>query len=75
VPSAVLVGGDVIAVDDTSKQNGYFRGLIEVLEHQTVPEWLSLNPSQMSGTMVTVPTREQIDVPLKEQLIVEFYSR
>jgi small subunit ribosomal protein S4 len=75
VPSALVKAGDAIVVREQSKQNGYFRELISVLEHQTVPEWLTLNPSQMSATMVAAPTREQIDVPLTEQLIVEYYSR
>lgn len=75
VPSAVLKAGDTLAVNELSRQNAYFSSLTEVLEHQTVPEWLSLNPSQMSAALVAVPTRQQIDVPLREQLIVEFYSR
>jgi len=40
-----------------------------------VPEWLSLNASEMSGTVVSLPKREQIDVPVDEQLIVAYYSR
>ena len=75
IPSAILKAGDTLAVSENSRRNGYFRELTEVLEHQTVPEWLSLNPSEMSAALVAVPTREQIDVPLNEQLIVEFYSR
>jgi small subunit ribosomal protein S4 len=75
VPSALVKAGDVITVREASKQNGYFRNLGEVLEHRSVPEWLSLNPAEVSGTVVAIPTREQIDVPLSEQLIVEFYSR
>jgi len=75
VPSSLVKAGDAIVVREQSKQNGYFRGLTEVLEHQTVPEWLSLDPSQMSAKMIAAPTREQIDVPLTEQLIVEYYSR
>jgi small subunit ribosomal protein S4 len=75
VPSALVKAGDVITVREISKQNGYFRGLTEALEHRSVPEWLNLNPAEMSGTVVAIPTREQIDVPLSEQLIVEFYSR
>jgi small subunit ribosomal protein S4 len=75
VPSALLKAGDALTVREQSRQNGYFRALVEVLEHQTVPEWLTLNASQMSATMVAAPTRQQIDVPLTEQLIVEYYSR
>lgn len=75
VPSALVKPGDVITVREASKQNGYFRGLTEVLEHRSIPEWLNLNPSEIIGTVVALPTREQIDVPLSEQLIVEYYSR
>ncbi len=75
VPSALVKAGDVITVREASKQNGYFRGLIEALEHRSVPDWLNLNPAEISGTVVAIPAREQIDVPLSEQLIVEFYSR
>lgn len=75
VPSALAKPGDVIAVRENSQQNGYFQGLREVLEHREVPAWLSLNVSDLSGTVVSVPTREEIDVPIQEQLIVEFYSR
>lgn len=75
VPSALVKAGDVITVREASKQNGYFRGLAEVLEHRSVPEWLSLNPADVSGVVVAIPAREQIDVPISEQLIVEYYSR
>jgi small subunit ribosomal protein S4 len=75
IPSALVETGDVIRVRGRSRDNGYFRGLTEVLEHANVPEWLSLNASDMSGTVLSLPTREQIDVPVNEQLIVEYYSR
>ena len=75
VASALVSAGDVIRVRESSRQNGYFRGLREILEHRSVPDWLSLNPEAMSGTVVGLPTRKQIDVPLAEQLIVAYYSR
>jgi len=75
VPSALVRAGDRVSVRELSRPNGYFRGLTEVLEHRSVTEWLSLDPATMSGTIVTLPTREQIDVPFREQLVVEFYSR
>jgi small subunit ribosomal protein S4 len=73
--SALVKAGDIIEVHESSKQNGYFREMREVLEHRSVVEWLSLNAAEMSATVVALPTREQIDVPLTEQLIVEYYSR
>ncbi len=75
IPSALVSVGDVIAVRESSRRNGHFRGMQEVLEHQNVPEWLRLNPAEMTGTVVALPTREQIDVPINEQLVVEYYSR
>ena len=74
-PSALVSMGDEIQVREISRRNSYFRGLAEVLEHRSVPEWLSLNASEMSGGVVALPSRAQIEVPLQEQLIVEFYSR
>jgi small subunit ribosomal protein S4 len=75
IASALVNAGDVIEVREGSKQNGYFQALKDVLEHRSVPGWLSLNAAEMSATVVALPTREQIEVPLTEQLIVEFYSR
>jgi small subunit ribosomal protein S4 len=75
VPSALVKLHDEIKVHESSKQNSYFRALGQVLEHRSVPEWLSLNAAELSGTVLALPTRAQIDVPLTEQLIVEFYSR
>jgi len=75
VASALVKANDVIKVHESSRQNAYFLALGQVLEHRSVPEWLSLNAAEMSGTILALPTREQIDVPLTEQLIVEYYSR
>ena len=75
IPSALVKVGDVVKVREIRAKNGYFSGMGEVLEHKTVPDWLSLNAAEMSGTVLAAPTRDQIDVPVQEQLIVEYYSR
>lgn len=75
IPSALLKPGDIVTVHDTSRQNGYFKNLAEVLEHREPISWLSIDTANMTGTVVALPTREQIDVPIQEQLIVEYYSR
>lgn len=75
IPSALVSAGDVISVAENSQRNGYFQAIAEVLEHRGVPEWLSLNAAALSGTVMTLPTRNQIDTPVNEQLIVEYYSR
>jgi small subunit ribosomal protein S4 len=73
--SMLLNAGDVIAVRERSRKLNYFRELPAVLEQRDVPEWLAVEPSQMMGRVVALPTREVIDQPLDEQLIVEYYSR
>ena len=75
ISSALVTAGDEVRIRESSKDNGHFRGLAEILELRSVPEWLSLNASEMSGIVVSLPKREQIDVPVAEQLIVAYYSR
>lgn len=75
VPSILVKVGDVIQVRETSKESPKFQELKEQAAYKTVPEWLSADAENMSGTVLSYPTREQIDTPVKEQLIVELYSR
>jgi len=75
IPSALVKVGDEIRVHESKRQNAYFQSVKEILEHRSVPEWLSLDVESMSGRVVSLPTREQIDAPVTEQLIVEYYSR
>lgn len=74
-PSALLTPGDVVSVRQKSRQRKYFKELSAVLEQRSVPSWLALEPSQMSGRVLALPTREAIEQPLDESLIVEYYSR
>jgi small subunit ribosomal protein S4 len=75
IPSALVKVGDEIRVRESSRPSPYFQSVKEILEHRSVPEWLSLDVEAMSGRVVSFPTREQIDAPVTEQLIVEYYSR
>ncbi len=75
VPSALVSAGDVIAVRENKRGNGQFQGLQEVLERQDVVPWLRLDAAAMQGTVLAEPTRDMIDTPVQEQLIVEYYSR
>lgn len=74
-PSMLVKGNDVITVRERSRKLTYFQDLHKVLEHVTPPEWLSVDAANMQGQVQSLPSREQLDVPIKEQLIVEFYSR
>ncbi len=75
IPSYQLRAGDEIAVRESSRQHPVIASLAPELGKRTVPEWLQLNPESLSGTVVELPSREQIDIPIQEHLIVELYSR
>lgn len=75
VPSYLVRPNDVIHVRERSRGNTYFKQLAAVLDGGRVPHWLSLDADNLTGTMVAAPRREDIDIALSEQLIVEYYSR
>jgi small subunit ribosomal protein S4 len=75
VPSRVIVPGEVIAVRDESRGLTYFKGLREEAEQRTVPTWLDRDLKGLSGKVLRLPERAEIDGNLNEQLIVEYYSR
>ncbi|HOG48106.1 MAG TPA: 30S ribosomal protein S4 [Anaerolineae bacterium] len=75
IPSYLVKPGDVVAVRERSRQRPEFKDLAQVLERHTAPDWLGLEAASLSGRVLSQPTREAIDIPLREQLIVEFYSR
>ena len=75
VPSYVLQPGDEVTVREGSRDRNYFRSLLEAGEDRAAPSWLSRDFGQLSGRMVSLPARHEIDTRLNEQLIVEFYSR
>jgi small subunit ribosomal protein S4 len=75
VPSMLVKPGDVIAVRERSRQLSYFKTLAETLGERPVPPWMALDAASMSGRILSLPSREQIDTTLNEQLIVEYYSR
>ncbi len=74
-PSALVNVGDELQVRERSRNNGYFAEVREVLEHQSVPGWLSLRPDEMAATVIALPSREHVDISVNEQLVVEYYSR
>ena len=75
IPSASVTSGDVVSVRPESKRRTYFKDLRQRLDERQVPRWLSLDADAMSATVLHMPEREDIDVTLNEQLIVEYYSR
>jgi small subunit ribosomal protein S4 len=75
IPSYMVKPGDVITLREKSQQLTRFKELLEGAEGKTVGGWLERDLEAKSGKMVRLPAREEIDVPVQEQLIVEHYSR
>jgi len=75
IPSMLVRIGDVIQVKEKHLSSEKFLATKERLATKTVPAWLELDREQMTAKVVALPTKEQIDVPIQEHLIVELYSR
>lgn len=75
VPSTQLEVGDTLAVRDGSRRRNYFKSLPDVAEARNAPTWLARDIKSLSGSIVRMPERSEIDGNLNEQLIVEYYSR
>jgi len=75
VPSMLVSQGDMVAVREGSRTRTFFKDLSAVAEDRTVPPWLSREVRSLSGAVIRLPERSEIDSNLQEQLIVEYYSR
>ena len=75
IPSYRVKPGDVISIRERSRAKTRIASAVEGAERRGIPEWLDLDKANFSGTVKTMPNREEITLPIQEQLIVEFYSR
>ena len=75
IPSYQLKVGDVIEIREKSRSLQRFKDVLDVTGSRIVPEWLTAEHEALRGTVSSLPTREQITVPVRETLIVEFYSK
>lgn len=75
IPSYLVRSGDEVAVAENSRNLAIIKEQVESAAHKTPPAWLEVDMEGMRGRVVALPTREDIDVPIKEHLIVELYSR
>ncbi|MBQ8638776.1 MAG: 30S ribosomal protein S4 [Lachnospiraceae bacterium] len=75
IPSYLIKAGDVITIKEKVKDAQRYKDVIEVTGSRLVPEWLDADKEALSGTVKQLPTREMIDVPVDEMLIVELYSK
>jgi len=75
VASTILKPGDKVSVREESKQREYFKTLKQMEETRTPPAWVEQDLNNLSGRVIRIPERAEIDGNLNEQLIVEYYSR
>ncbi|MGE0591519.1 MAG: 30S ribosomal protein S4 [Vicinamibacterales bacterium] len=75
IPSFSVKPGDVVAIRQSSRENASILHALEEVKGRGVPEWLQSDPAAMSAKIGSIPTREQINLPVHEQLIVELYSK
>ena len=75
IPSFLVKAGDVVTVQEKSKESPIMKKIAESLGHKQAPAWIELTAADMSGKVMRYPTREEIDIPIQEHLIVELYSR
>jgi len=75
IPSYTLKAGDKIAIQDKFKENVVLKRSVESLQKRGVPEWLEVDTTALAGTFKKVPTKDEIALPVQEQLIVELYSK
>lgn len=75
IPSYQVKAGDTIEIAEKYKSAQRYKDILEVTDTRLVPAWLEANHENLSGTVKELPTRDQIDVPVNEVLIVELYSK
>ncbi len=75
IPSYQVKVEQAISVKENSRKNEFIRSSVETARGRGVPEWLELDPENFTGKVLSLPDREQIKIPIQEQLIVELYSR
>ncbi len=75
IPSMLLKPGAKVTVREKSQKMTRIAGALEALEGRSVPEWLEIDKDSFEGTVKAMPSREDITLPIQEQLIVELYSR
>ena len=75
IPSIIVKKGDVIALCDSSRDSEKIKSLLELMDNKVFPSWLDVDKANAKATVANLPTREDIDFPFQEHLIVELYSK
>ena len=75
IASYLLKAGDVISICEKSRGSEKIKAVVEANSARPVPQWIDMDRNNLSAKVIALPTREQIEAPVEEQLIVEFYSK
>ena len=75
IPSYLIKAGDTIEIKENKKDSQRYKDILEVTSARLVPDWLEVDREALSGVIKELPSREAIDVPVNEMLIVELYSK
>jgi len=75
IPSYLVKAGDVIEIREGAKSSQRYKDILEVTAGRLIPAWLDVDQENLKGTVKEFPTRDEIDVPVNEMLIVELYSK
>ncbi|MBI5663769.1 MAG: 30S ribosomal protein S4 [Nitrospirae bacterium] len=75
IPSGLIRPGDLIGLNDVSKKIVVIEENISKMEHRGLPAWLEMDINELKGKILHYPSRDEIDLPVQEQLIVELYSK
>lgn len=75
VPGALVKVGDVVEVRERSRKLAAIQAALDAVDSRGIPEWLELDKAAFKGTIRSLPTKEQITLPVNEQMVVELYSR
>lgn len=75
IPSFLVKAGDVVEIKENCKGSARYKSVLEITGGRLVPEWLDCDQDSLKGVVKEIPTREVIDVPVNEMLIVELYSK
>ena len=75
IPSYLVKAGDVVEIREKNKGDNHYKLVLETTAGRLVPAWLESDHENLKGEIKTLPTREEIDVPVNEMLIVELYSK
>lgn len=75
IPSIIIKKGDVIALKDSSRDSEKIKSLLELMDNKVFPNWLEVDKTNAKATVTALPSREDVDFPFQEHLIVELYSK